>query len=239
MGPIETIYNLHAVEPDDLLAEILELDHQDTLYCFHHTLASGGTVRSSRPIPNITINVKRNNYRGNFRVAHAGKGWVKTIDFHYSNSCEDRGIFPEEQCGSRHARLTVDMLFVLEWLHGIGRYEDILRICRKHTILSINSCCGSHSHALASNKDAYNHPPVPRRIRACVRTDDGEHSEWFDVTWTRRQGGVLSPLKLNVLFAGVILVVLGRFSKAEGLGRALVYFKEDVVVGKEVPMTCV
>ena len=39
-------------------------------------------------------------------------------------------------------------------------------------------------------------PPVPRRSceRARVRTDDGEHSEWSDVTQGPRQGYVLSPL---------------------------------------------
>ena len=31
-------------------------------------------------------------------------------------------------------------------------------------------------------------------MRACVRTDDGEHSEWFDVAQGLRQGCVLSLL---------------------------------------------
>ena len=40
-------------------------------------------------------------------------------------------------------------------------------------------------------------------MRARVRTDDVEHSEWFDATQGLRQGCVLSPLVFNILFAAV------------------------------------
>ena len=50
-------------------------------------------------------------------------------------------------------------------------------------------------------------------MRARVRTDDGEYSEWFDVTQGLRQGCVLSPLLFNMSFPAMTHVVLVRFSE--------------------------
>ena len=73
-------------------------------------------------------------------------------------------------------------------------------------------------------------------MRACVRTDDGEHSESCDVTRWLRQGCVLSPLLSNVFFAAAIHVVLVRFNEDEDIVGDLVHLDEDVVSGKEVPL---
>lgn len=45
-------------------------------------------------------------------------------------------------------------------------------------------------------------------MRACVRADDGEYSENFEVNLDLRQGFVLPPLLNNFFLAAVLQIVL-------------------------------
>ena len=63
-------------------------------------------------------------------------------------------------------------------------------------------------------------------MRARVCMDDGELSEWFEVTQRLRQGCVLSPLLFNIFFAAVIEVVLQRFNEDDTILENLVFLEE-------------
>ena len=65
-------------------------------------------------------------------------------------------------------------------------------------------------------------------MRARVRTDDGEHWEWFDVAPGLRQGCVLSPFIINIFFAAMAHAVVIRFSEDPDIVRGLVYLAEDL-----------
>ena len=77
-------------------------------------------------------------------------------------------------------------------------------------------------------------------MKACVRSDDGRCSEWFEVAQGLRQGCVLSPLLFNVLFAAILFVVLERFSKDTGILADLIHLQEQPSkVDPETALECV
>ena len=74
-------------------------------------------------------------------------------------------------------------------------------------------------------------------MQARVRTDDGEYSEWFDVTQGLRLGCVLSPLIFNVVFVAAIHAVLVRFSEDPGILRRLDHLDNNDGIGENaVPL---
>ena len=65
------------------------------------------------------------------------------------------------------------------------------------------------------------------KMRACVRNDDRQCLERFEVAQWLRQGFVLSPLVLNVFFAAILLVALERFNEDADILKYLVHLHEQ------------
>ena len=75
-------------------------------------------------------------------------------------------------------------------------------------------------------------------VRACVRNDNGDCLEEFNVEQGLRHGCVLSSLLFNI-FAAALLVALQRLSEDPDILADLVHLQEQPVkVGPETAMEC-
>ena len=157
------------------------------------------------------------NYRGISLVAHAGKVLLKVIAGRRSDYCERKNIRPEEQCGFRPQRSTVDMILVVRRLQDLARKKDTpLYLC----FIDLTKAYDSVDRTLLWDDLArFSVPPrmlaVIRQfhdgMQSCVRLDDGECSDKFDVGQGLRQGCGLAPLLFNMFFTAVLRVAEKRF----------------------------
>ena len=161
------------------------------------------------------------NYRGISLVAHAAKVLLKVIAGRLSDYCERENILPEEQCGFRPQRSTVDMMFVVRRLQelALARKRDApLYLC----IIDLTKAYDSVDRTLLW--DILARFGVPLRMLAVIRQfHDGmqesmravrrwiERSDKFDVGQGLRQGCVLAPLLFNMFFTAVLRVAEKRF----------------------------
>lgn len=65
------------------------------------------------------------NYRGTSLVAHAGKVLLNNISRRLSDNFEMKEVLLDKQCGFLQRSSTVDMLFVVRRLQGLGQRQGI------------------------------------------------------------------------------------------------------------------
>ena len=157
------------------------------------------------------------NYRGISLMAHAGKVLLKVIAGRLSDYCERENILREEQCGFRPQRSTVAMMFVVRRLHKLARKKDTPLYL---WFIDLTKAYDSVDRTLLWDVPArFGVPPrmlaVIREfhdgMQACVRLDDGECSDMFDLGQGLRQGCVLAPLLLKIFFTAVLRVAEKHF----------------------------
>jgi len=227
---IRAMANRKAVGPDGLPVELLKVlvdegDSNNLASFYEIVVAVWRRGRVPQQWKDATINVLHKkkdrtecgNYRGISLVAHAGKVLLKVIAGRLSDYCEREGILPEEQCGFRPHRSTVDMMFVVRRLQELARKDTPLFMC----FIDLTKAYDSVDRTLLWTVLArFGIPPrmlaVIRQfhdgMRACVRLDDGECSDMFDVEQGLRQGCVLAPLLFNIFFTAVLRVAEKRFT---------------------------
>ena len=255
---LRSMANAKAVGPDELPVELLKLgiNHDSTvLQAFHRVIK---LVWLQRKVQQrwrdavIKVSHKKKgrtecgNYRGISLVAHASKVLLKIVTTRLRAYWEARNLLPEEECGFRLHRSSTDMIFVVRRLQELGRKARVpLFLC----FIDLQKAYDSvHRTLLWQVLARFGTPPkmieVIRQfhdgVRACVRSDDGRCSEWFEVAQGLRQGCVLSPLLFNVFFAAIFFVILERFSKNAGIFADLIHLQEQPLkVGPETALECV
>ena len=225
---IRALANRKAGGPDGLPAELLkvladerELDMLGKLHDIIVAMWRGGGVPQQWKDATIKALHKKKyrtdcgNYSGSSLVAHAGKALLKVIAGRLSDYCERENLLSEEQCGFRPQRSTIDMMVVVRRLQELARKKDTpLYLC----FIDLIKAYDSADRTLLW--DVLAHFGVPPRMlavirqfhdgmQACIRLDDGECSDKFDVGQGLRQGCALAPL-LYMFFTAVLRVPMRR-----------------------------
>ena len=250
---IRALANRKAVGPNGLPAELLKVladeGEFDTLGKFHDIIVAvwrgGGVPQQWKDATIKEFHQKKDrtecgNYRGISLVAHAGKVLLRVIAGRLSDYCERENIRPEEQCGFRPQRSTVDMMFVVRRLQELARKKDTpLYLC----FINLTKAYDSVDRTLLWDVLArFGVPPrmlaVIRQfhrngMQACVRLDDGECSDKFDVGQGLRQGCVLAPLLFNMFFTAVLRVAEKRFLTDAAITDNMVQLQRKKEKGEE------
>ena len=199
IGALRSMANAKAVGSDELPVELLKLgiNHDPTMLREFNRMIK--RVWHQRKVPQrwrdamIKVLHKKEdrtvcgNYRGISLVAHVGKDPLKIVATRLSAYCEARNLLPEDQCGFHPYRSTTDMMFAVRTLEELRRKARVpLFLC----FIDLQKAYDSVDRTLLWQVLArLGTPPqlmeVIRQfhdgLRACVRSNGGQCSEWFEV----------------------------------------------------------
>ena len=197
------MHNWKTPGPDSLLVELLKIDEPAepiVLERFHAILVevwNGGGVPQQWKDATIKVLYKKsdrsncNNYRGVSLLSHAGKVLLKIVANRLSGYCEAHGILPDEQCGFRPERSTVDILFIVRRLQELARRRRIpLYMCFVDLQKAYDSVDRELLWKVLARDGVPNMIAVIRQfhdgMHARERMDDGELPDFFfHLTYSR------------------------------------------------------
>lgn len=185
--------NWKAVKPDGLPAQILTSIAPNASSA-STTLHVGITEEVSQQWEDAKVlhnkkDAQIANTTGGFRLLLTeAECFLKIIASHLWKYCKDRGILPKERCGFRPARSPVDVLCYSSRVtnartptiekHSLAKRASLT--CRRRKTLMTGGSCDRHTVVLTYFGLPAKMLTVIRqfldRMRACVRTADGEHS---------------------------------------------------------------
>ena len=98
--------------------------------------------------------------------------------------------------------------------------------------------CGLSLLVLACHRECSPFRQFHDGMQACVRLDDGECSDKFDVGQGLRQGCVLAPLLFNMFSTAILRVAEKRFLADAAITDNMVQLQQEKGEKKGTPRTC-
>ena len=239
---VRGMHNCKATGPDSLVVELLKIDEPaepivlERIHAILVEMWNGGEVTwkdaTFKVLYKTSDRSSCHNYRGISLLSRAGKLPMNIVANRLSDYCEAHGILPDEQCGFRPERSIADMLYVVLRLQELARLRRVpLYMC----FVDLQKAYDSVDRELLWKVLAQAGVPE-EMIAARVRMDDGQLSDWFEVTQRLRLRCVLYPLLFNIFFAAAIEVILVRFSEDDTIQKDPVYLEEEARVGARTPL---